>query len=546
MIEERTEGVSRRTFLEGASLAAVVAATGMALTGCGSTNTTTGSSTTEAGTEGSASTDTVWTIEELGEPTETISTQVCIVGGGGTGLAAGVQAKQLGLDAVVLEKKGNTGGSFIGTEGLFAVGSHWQIAAGETVTAAEVIKECMNYHHWVPNIELYRAFFNKTAATVDWLESIGVEFDHVQALGDSHICWHIYKGSLHPGVEFMKSMAAAAVNVDLNIQPSTSGKKVLIEDGKVTGILAVKDDGSILKVEAPVVIIGCGGYANNEDMITSLSGVDASLTCAAGMDGRDGDGIKMGVDAGAALAPDPGTIMFYGPVAKTTNWGSMATACSQQPLLLVNQDAKRYVEENMPLRNFAFAGIAEKMQEKVYQIFNEALLEKLENEGALTSVGVYVIAGSPMTGLNDEIQALVDKGETAFKSDSISGLASATGLDAATLQETFDTYNTYCMTGIDEDFGKPADYLIAMEDGPFYAVECVNGYYTTCGGLKVSPNTEVLDENGEIIPGLYAGGCDTGGFYGDAYDVAIAAGSGASWAINSGRIAAAAAADYLA
>ena len=72
-----------------------------------------------------------------------------------------------------------------------------------------------------------------------------------------------------------------------------------------------------------------------------------------------------------------------------------------------------------------------------------------------------------------------------------------------------------------------------------------NGYFTTVGGIKVTPKTEVLDENDQVIPGLYAGGSDAGGLYGDTYDVGIAAGSQASWAINSGRLAAKNGARYL-
>lgn len=85
--------------------------------------------------------------EELGEPSETISCDLCVVGGGGTGLAAGIQAQQLGVDVVVLEKKNSTGGSFIGSEGLFAVGSHWQDDAGVSYPVDELAEACFDYHH---------------------------------------------------------------------------------------------------------------------------------------------------------------------------------------------------------------------------------------------------------------------------------------------------------------------------------------------------------------------------------------------------------------
>ena len=108
-----------------------------------------------------------------------------------------------------------------------------------------------------------------------------------------------------------------------------------------------------------------------------------------------------------------------------------------------------------------------------------------------------------------------------------------------------DTYNAYCKAGADDDFGKAAEYLYPVEEGPFYILEVADGYYTTVGGLEISENAEALDNDNNVIPGLYVGGCDTGSLYGDSYDVATAPGSQASWAINSGRLAMKHAAEYL-
>ncbi len=544
-----SKDLTRRSFLQGASVATLAAA-GLGVVGCAPA--TGGSGETASAKEGgkavSGSADAVWNIEEIGEPSETITAQVCVVGGGGTGLAAGVQARQLGLETVLLEKHASTGGSFIGTEGLFGVGSHWQKEAGETVTASDVIEECMDYHHWIPDYEMYKKFFNKTAETIDWLEGIGVEFDHVQALGDSHVCWHIYKGSIHPGVEFMESMLTAAKNVDLDIQTNCAGKRLLLdEEGNVSGVLALRGDDTVVKVEAPVVILATGGYSNNTDLVAHLTGLNPDFLMPSGVDGRDADGIKMAKEIGADLATDPGTMMFYGPVCRGASWGGAVCACTLQPILWVNQDAKRFVREDMFLKNFAFAGLAVKKQRKVWTLCTQALIDRFAaGEGALAGVGVYVQEGSPIEGLSDELARLMKTGDV-YTADTIEDLAKKIELDASALEETIATYNEFCSAGLDGDFHKPAKDLVALVDGdgPYYAFDCQDAYFTTCGGLKVTPDTHVLDTEGAEISGLYAGGCDTGGFFGDAYDVGIAAGSGASWAINSGRIAAEQAAKYL-
>ncbi len=539
--------MSRRSFIKGVTISAAASA-GLTLAGCNSSNTL----NSETNTEGSASSPDssgIWEIEDLGTPTETLDCELCVLGAGGTGLAAGIQAKQLGVDVICLEKKSATGGSFIGSEGLFAVGSHWQQEAGVTFNVDDIIQACLDFHHWVPSPFLYENFFNHTAGTIDWLESLGVKFDHVQALGDSWVTWHVYAGtgSEGTGVTFMKSFGAAATDIGLDIELECSGKRLVMEDGKVAGVLAIRDDGTVVRVNCKAVIIGTGGYANNKDMIASLNGADANRVTASGMDGRDGDGLKMMVDAGGKMSDAPGCIAFYGPILPGTSYGSPVQAATcMQPTLWVNQDAARFVREDMFLKNFAFCGQAVSKQDRVITICNRATLERYENQGTDVGVGVYVNAGEPLADLTKNLQDIIDKGnDRIYQGDTLAKLAEAAGLDPDALQATFDQHKKYVASGADLEFGKPAKYLFSMAEGPYYAFEVNDGLFCTCGAIKVTPATEVKDSDGNIIRGLYAGGCDAGGFYGDTYDVGIAGGSCASWAINSGRLAAKHAAVFL-
>jgi fumarate reductase flavoprotein subunit len=123
-----------------------------------------------------------------------------------------------------------------------------------------------------------------------------------------------------------------------------------------------------------------------------------------------------------------------------------------------------------------------------------------------------------------------------FQADTIEELAELMGLDAQTVRESIDTYNGYCDGGLDLDFGK-SDWLWKVEAAPFYAAKLKSAVYTTCGGLKIDSEAEVLDTDGNPIGGLYACGGDAGGLYGDSYDVIICAGSQAGQTINFGRIA---------
>ena len=132
--------VSRRSFIAGAAATAAGACAASALTAA-----------TPAQAKVIAESSSVWDLEEVGDPTEELTCDIAIIGAGGTGMACACQAKQLGLEPIVLEKREVTGGSFIGTEGLFALGTKYTEESGCTLTVEEAITNTMVYHHLIPN-----------------------------------------------------------------------------------------------------------------------------------------------------------------------------------------------------------------------------------------------------------------------------------------------------------------------------------------------------------------------------------------------------------
>jgi fumarate reductase flavoprotein subunit len=523
--------ITRRGFIAGAAATGAVVAAASAI-----------SAPEKARAKIVAEESSAWDLEEVGEPTETLTCDVAVIGGGGAGLACACQAKQLGLEPIVFEKFSFTGGSFVGVEGMFGVETHWTEEAGETQTVAEAINNCMDYHHWVPSHDLYEAFFSQTSDTIDWLEDLGVEFDHVQKYGD-HTAWHIFKRNLEkgPGVSFMESMAAACDNLGIQIELECPAKKILMEDGKVVGVLCERADGTVVEVDAPVVFLATGGYANNEDFLYAVSETHNELLAPQGMTGRDADGIKMARDAGADMAEGLGTVMWCGPVIVGSTWAQPDYIASTQPVLWINEKCKRFVNEDKWENDFARVGIAQRNQKHTYSVFCKGDLDAWENDGVYSTCFSFVAAGDPMDGFTEAVEAL----DSVHKADTIEELAEAVGLDPDALREAVDTYNGYCADGVDPEFGKAADKMHAIDTPPYYIADIADGYYCTVGGVKVDTDCNVLDTNGEQIPGLYAGGCDAGGLYGDAYDVNKAPGSQSSWANNSGRLAAKAAAKYL-
>jgi len=132
-----------------------------------------------------------------------------------------------------------------------------------------------------------------------------------------------------------------------------------------------------------------------------------------------------------------------------------------------------------------------------------------------------------------------------FAADSLDDLAAQIEIEPAVLQATVEQYNRYCAQGWDELFAKDRRYLRPLVGPRFYAVRARAVFLGTMGGIKVNERLEVLDKKDNVIPGLYAGGFDAGGMYGDSYPIKSSSGLASAFALNSGRLTGMSALKYL-
>lgn len=424
--------ISRRNFLQGLGVAAAAGAAGTMLGGCSPQNNASNASSEQeqSSAEPLANTADDWATdtEELDEPTEMRTVDVCVVGAGGTGLAASMQCVQNGLTVLLLEKNGAPGGSFICTEGMAAIGTHWQKEAGVDIHFDEMVSHLMEYHHWIPDYDLYRTFFSNSADAIEWLESLDCNFQRVRAFGPSYQVCHEYAGdpALGLGSQFVESLVAAANRLGVEILCDTPARRLITaDDGTVTGVLAKRKDGTVLRIDSGTVIISTGGYGNNAKMLEQIAGVDPEKVVASGMPGHDGDGIRMAKNAGAQLCWDAGVANFYGNILIGSTYGShVSAATSLQPVLWVNEKARRFVNEDMFALNFPFCGMAHKSQKLVYTIMDQAILDRFTNEGTMVEVGAAAPTGIPYDTLPDDIQQMLDTGnEHIFVADTLEELA---------------------------------------------------------------------------------------------------------------------------
>lgn len=540
--------LSRRNFLKGAGLGAaalVGAGSVSALAGC-SPQSTNNSTSTGGGTD--TSQPSFMNRPAVGEPTETVQADFIVCGGGGCGMAATLQADDLGLNVILLEKKSTAGGTFAFAGVHFAPNNKYAVANGKTVDINALIKTIQVYNHYIPSSLLLKSYMNETSETVEWAEGIGAQFNYTGGFGGLSLSYagdrDSSAGTLG-GASFIKVLIAEAERRGIDIRYSTAAQELVQDaDGTVTGVLAVDASGKVIKFEAPAVLLCTGGWGSNADFLRELGRVNPDRVISSGYDGRDGDGVYMARKAGAAWARGDGTIMFYGPHLPGATWGDNLYNGVYQPVLWVDQNGNRFMNEGGA--NQMEIGSAIRDIPRMFILNTQSDIEWLTENGGLKGFSNGAGGSGALDNFKDMLQKQVDAGnERIFVADTIDALATAAGIDAANLKATVDRYNTMADKGVDDDFQKAAGLLRPLKDGPFYAFECDDGFYTTVGGVRTNENIQAVDDNGEAIKGLYVAGCDTGALCGDIYDFTSAPGEQSSWALNSGRLVAKHVADAL-
>ncbi len=474
-------GVSRRSFLKGAAVG-TVAVTGVgALAGCGA--------------EASSNLPEKWDKEA----------DVVILGAGGTGIVAAIEAANAGASVIVLEKAAVPGGTTsLSGAVIQAAGTDLQKAGGVQGDTPD-----KHYQYWMlasegqADPELVRVLADNAPGNIAWLMEQGVEMHSVYGVDPiPYIGPDLMVNRIHiPGPE--GSGPAPGAGGPFHIQPlfkvaQDKGAEFLFETratGLVRdvekGVVGVKAEsgGAEMYVKAHKgVIIATSSFDHNKEMARAFSlqqlwaietGVVASApTCT-------GDGILMAMEIGADLAGMGGTIGV-----PTPGVGGIAA-----PGIWVNQYGQRFVNE---AGHYAFLSRAvfNQVQHNAWGIFDSQ------------------VQGSAL-GWSDDLSAEVSAG-TLTKADTLAGLAEALGINAAQLEATVAKWNEDVAAGADSLFGKLVN-LQAIEQGPFYAAKISEWNLGSHGGVKINTSAQVIDVNGEAIPRLYAGGMAAGGCVGAYY-----------------------------
>ena len=415
---------------------------------------------------------------------------VLVIGAGGAGLAAAVEAADNGAkDILIIEKMPVIGGTTFVSQGVIA-GFETEIAKRLDVhyTEDDLYDLLMSNSSYKLDPELSRITIAKSGETIDWLMNT-VEIPFVEEIkvgyGPLQMMHSIDGGGMGLKEPFMNALKERKVELFLE----TEAKELITDvNGEIIGVLATKD-GADYRIKTKAIIMATGGYAANTELAETLNPMFKGIY-AIGHHANTGDGIIMASNKGAAISNSNHlmAVLKDYDILENHDGGSMSANVSRlvsgPSMLFVDKNGSRFMDEksggymNQELNMPIFDQMHKDGSDFVWMVFDQNNMDKTESKRG--------------------------KDMEFIKADSIEELAALIDMNATTLSETLVKWNEAASTGEDIEFGRTAE-INALE-GSFYAVAVVPAEIITYGGLLRNTDAEVLRVDNTPMAGLFTAG----------------------------------------
>ena len=494
----------------------------------------------------------------------TVDADVVVVGAGGAGMTAAITAAAEGKSVVILESQSMVGGNSVrATGGMNAGKTVYQdenefgesagvektlktaaekYADNETITAlAKTVSEQWATYQANPtgyfdsvelmeldtmiggkginDPELVETLCANSADAIDWLDEHGITLHNVSSFGGAsvkriHRPVNAEGKTVSVGSYMIPLLQENCEKAGVKMMLDTTATEILTDaNGAAVGVKATGASGETVTVNAKAVVLATGGFGANLDMVVKYKPeLKGFMTTNA--PGIQGQGIEMAQAIGAATV-DMDQIQIH-PTVEANTAALITEGLRGDGAVLINAEGKRFIDE-VGTRDVVSAA-----------------------EIAQTGSYSWLVVDQAMVDASSVIQGYIKKGYTVT-GETYEELGKAMGVDAAAFAETMEKWNGYVEAKNDPDFGRTS-FANPLNTAPYYAVKVTAGVHHTMGGLKINANTEVLNEKGEVIPGLFAAGEVTGGVHGANR---LGGNAVADFTVF-GRIAGAAASDYAA
>lgn len=500
-----------------------------------------------------------WSWETPPEPiaeeliTETVETDVVVIGGGISGLAASTRLLQKGLSVILLDK-------------CAAAGGHgWQVAAldsdlmrerGKHIDKYEFVRNWLEVSGNQPNEDMLWLFVNNSPKVIAWLRSLFGEDVKNEIYSGAYKgpVFNEYQGTHHfikrPESQY-KGKGGGPLLIEVferNIRDmgGTISRNTFVhylekdESGRVTGCIASpKEGGGYTRyVGKRAVVLATGDIGGNKEMLKAFCPVALcpAIEVFFPATSNAGDGHKMAYWAGAAFDDAP-----WAPVMHNHPYGRFDAF-----YLHVNSRGRRFMNEDTWMQAKSVRIMMQPDPTWAFAVFDDKWLDEfgerfpiIGGQGTMPlNMAVDDVEWDPKCGLEETVQGYINVGH-AFKADTLEELAKLMDVPYDTFKATVDRYNELCELGDDPDYGKRPELLTTIVKPPFYAVKMGASILDVMGGCLTNTDQNVLDAEYRPIPGLYAIGNICGGMYGVDYPLLLngnSYGRAFSYALNLGRV----------
>lgn len=423
---------------------------------------------------------------------------VVVIGAGGAGMSAAIEAAEGGASVAILERAGTVGGNTVLSGMINAAGTRFQEDLNIPDTAEVMYEDLMRGGDSKSDPKLAKILTENSADALHWaVDHLGLEVN-TKFISQFDIAKYprAHIPTEGTNVALVKALRDKCKELGVDILINTKATTLVKENDAVIGVKATTKHGQELMFNASKgVILATGGFGSNLEMVAEYAPEKKDAKITTNVPNIKGDGINMAKDIGANLIqmnyiqtnpagnPKTGELMVF------SGYGLLDGG------MVVNKSGERFISET-ERRDVHSKGF-------------------LEQEGGI----VYVVWGSEVDQRRDNFKQNREIYEhevstgSLIKADTLKECADFFGINYENLEKSLARYNEMAEKSVDEDFGRMSN-LVATKEGPFYVASITPSVHHTMGGVEINENTQVIDTQGNPIKGLYAAGEVTGGIHG--------------------------------